>query len=79
LQNRVTDYFGSVGGGYYNRAGDDAGTAFNLCCATVAGSMNNAAGGAYATVPGGDLNSAAGTYSFAAGHEAKANHDGAFV
>jgi hypothetical protein len=39
----------------------------------------NTSGGWYATVPGGDQNSAAGHWSFAAGRQAKANHQGSFV
>ena len=40
--------------------------------------MENTNSGPYATVPGGDQN-LAGTNSLAAGHRAKANHDGTFV
>jgi hypothetical protein len=35
--------------------------------------------GLFATIPGGRSNVAAGQYSFAAGHRARAGHDGAFV
>ncbi len=47
--------------------------------ATVGGGDYNAASGYYATVPGGNGNVAFGNYSFAAGRQAKANHNGTFV
>ncbi len=61
----------TVGGGYLNTS-SGTGT-------TVGGGDQNTSSGDFATVPGGLLNSAAGTYSFAAGHQAKANHQGSFV
>jgi hypothetical protein len=84
--NVASGQLATVGGGSMNEAGWDyatvgggfdntAGAAFS----TVAGGDVNAANGLSATVPGGSLNSAAGDYSFAAGQQAKANHDGAFV
>jgi adhesin HecA-like repeat protein len=60
-----------VGGGAINVA--SGGTA------TVSGGVNNSASGINATVPGGAVNVAAGISSFAAGNQAKANHDGSFV
>jgi len=45
----------------------------------VGGGEYNFASGANSTVPGGSQNTAAGDYSFAAGHNAKANHQGSFV
>ncbi len=47
--------------------------------ASVAGGGANLASGNSATVAGGVANEAIGDYSFAAGRQAKANHDGAFV
>jgi archaellum component FlaC len=46
---------------------------------TVGGGIDNTASGLIATVPGGAGNTASGEYSFAAGRNAKAEHDGAFV
>jgi len=46
---------------------------------TVGGGAGNTASGAQATVPGGNFNEASGDFSFAAGRNAKAIHDGAFV
>jgi trimeric autotransporter adhesin len=92
--NKVNDIGGTVGGGADNRAGntnltlDDAtwatvaGGASNAASgsgAAVAGGESNTASGVKATVPGGDLNVAAGDFSLAAGRQAKANHQGAFV
>ncbi len=68
--NRVTESYGTVGGGRANIAG---------YIATVAGGENNTASGSFSTVPGGSGNTAAGSTSFAAGARAKANHEAAFV
>jgi hypothetical protein len=46
---------------------------------TIGGGYDNANNGNYATVPGGKGNVANGTYSFAAGQQAQALHEGAFV
>lgn len=92
--NRVTDNYGTVGGGHSNQAGDNSGGTGDSSYATVSGGIFNTASGSYATVgggngnaaseqgatvPGGDYNTAAGVFAFAAGHRAKANHNGAFV
>jgi len=61
-----------VGGGSENIAGPSGSS-------TVGGGVKNIAAGFTATVPGGRLNEAIGNLSFAAGNQAKANHDGAFV
>jgi len=63
--------FATVSGGIANTAGNEH--------ATVGGGISNTASGKRATVPGGQENTAAGDYSFAAGWQAKADHDGAFV
>ena len=75
-----------VGGGVYHNASGYA--------ATIAGGFNNGAAGDYstlgggvynyvsglrATIPGGFNNRASGLDSFAAGSQAQAGHDGAFV
>jgi trimeric autotransporter adhesin len=107
--NRVTDNYGTVGGGAGNQAGDSAGTVDDPQMATVGGGLRNfargeaatvgggfandaqgdnslvgggagnTASGIQATVPGGFDNTAAGTRSLAAGTQANAIHDGAFV
>jgi hypothetical protein len=76
-----------IGGGWDNHSTNGienviAGGANN----TVAGNISSIGGGAYntvlgygGTVPGGYNNLASGTYSFAAGQNAQALHDGAFV
>jgi hypothetical protein len=60
-----------IGGGFMNSVGGQS--------ATIGGGQNNQANGACATVPGGATNIADGIYSFAAGQQAQALHQGAFV
>lgn len=78
--------WGAVSGGYGNTASGEyatvSGGAFNTASesnATVGGGYDHTASGFSATVPGGEGNTASGSYSFAAGRQAKAIHDGAFV
>jgi hypothetical protein len=59
-ENRVTDHYGTVGGGYRNRAGDNAGLTNDRLSATVSGGQYNIASGYSATVGGGDTNTASG-------------------
>ncbi len=59
--NRVTDDYGTVGGGWANQAGDDAGTTTDAGWATVGGGFRNTASGPYATVGGGESNTASGS------------------
>jgi hypothetical protein len=77
--NRVAQSFGTVAGGESNQAGDTAGAAATRSYATVGGGKANLASGLFSTVPGGSQNTASGLSSFAAGRNAKANHDGTFV
>jgi hypothetical protein len=65
--NHVTDHYGSVGGGYGNRAGDAAGTTTDSALATVGGGYRNAASGFISTVGGGLRNTASDNYSTVAG------------
>ncbi len=65
--NRVTDAYGTVGGGYANRAGNDAGTVIDRGFATVGGGGGNIASGLAATIVGGVANAASGTYSTVGG------------
>jgi hypothetical protein len=58
--NRVTDSFGTVGGGGGNQAGDDAGTTGGRSFATVGGGGSNISSGFGATVVGGVFNVASG-------------------
>jgi hypothetical protein len=71
LGNTAYGEAATVGGGEINHAGGTH--------ATVGGGWNNSAGGRYAVVPGGYVNTAHADHSFAAGRQAKAYHDGAFV
>jgi hypothetical protein len=65
--NRVTDWFGTVGGGIKNRAGNDDATPDNARFATVGGGDANTASNLASTVGGGSGNSASGTYSTVGG------------
>ncbi len=56
--NRVTDDYGTVGGGADNQAGDNAGTTADNPYATVGGGSGNTATGVWATVGGGYSNDA---------------------
>ncbi len=58
--NRVTDDYGTIGGGGNNQAGDNAGTSIDSTYATTGGGKSNTASGTVATVGGGLLNTAAG-------------------
>jgi len=69
--NGGSGFYATVGGGYGNFSSGEG--------AAVGGGVNNSAVANEATVPGGYQNIAAGQYSFAAGQNARANHDGSFV
>jgi hypothetical protein len=69
--NQATGINATVGGGDSNQA--------NGSFSSVGGGRQNIAAGDNATVPGGVLNAASGTSSFAAGQNASARNDGAFV
>lgn len=56
--HRVTDNYGTIGGGYNNRAGDNVGTTGDKTNATVSGGFGNVASGSYSTVGGGNVNTA---------------------
>jgi hypothetical protein len=60
--NRVTDHYGTVGGGYGNQAGGNLGLGF-ACFATVSGGWNNVASDQFAAVGGGNRNTASGSSS----------------
>ena len=65
--NLVTDQYGTVGGGYNNQAGDNAGTAIDKGQATVGGGYGNKATGLSSTVAGGWQNEANGRESTVGG------------
>jgi hypothetical protein len=69
--NLASAYGATIAGGELNAASDQ--------WATVCGGNENTASGTASMVLGGSYNLASGDYSFAAGYEAKAIHDGAFV
>ena len=65
--NRVTDHYGTVGGGFGNQAGDGQGTTLDKPFATVGGGWGNQAWGARSTIGGGFRNDASGTDSVVGG------------
>jgi hypothetical protein len=67
--NVVTDAYGVIGGGYANRAGNNAGETTDRPFATVSGGVVNVASGSGSTVSGGVFNHAAGTNSAVSGGE----------
>jgi hypothetical protein len=84
--NVASNYYAIVGGGWYNSASGYAATVgggyshgVSGSYSTIGGGFDNDASGDYATVPGGRDNEASGDHSFAAGHRAKATHEGSFV
>jgi hypothetical protein len=68
-ENRVTDDFGTVGGGVFNQAGDGIGTTSDRLNATVGGGYQNSASGSGTFVGGGWGNTASGAYATVAGGE----------
>ncbi|MHB9287614.1 tail fiber domain-containing protein [Halobacteriales archaeon Cl-PHB] len=84
--NQVTASAGTVGGGEGNVAGGNYATVgggdaneASGAHATVAGGQNNEATGQHSTVLGGYGNSATAPNAFAAGTNASADHEGAFI
>ena len=84
--NLATGDFSAVAGGFDNHVGGSSATAgggygniVNGAYAFVGGGYGNTAGGYGATVPGGYNNQANGEYAFAAGQNAQATNQGAFV
>jgi len=65
--NRVTDEFGTIGGGRGNQAGDNAGAVFDRVNSTVGGGYSNTASGYGSTVGGGEGNTADGSGSTVGG------------
>jgi Chaperone of endosialidase len=63
LFNRVTDNFGTVGGGIANTAGNNTGTVGDGSLATVGGGTFNTASGSSSTIGGGFGNNASGSDS----------------
>jgi hypothetical protein len=68
--NRVTDHYGTVGGGYANQAGDAGGSTNDRPFATVGGGLGNTASGPVSTVGGGTGNTASGFGSTVGGGNA---------
>ena len=84
--NIASGYASTVGGGDNNRAENNYATVTggqsNLAGtrhSTVGGGQGNEVTGLYGTIPGGLQNAVAGSLGFAAGLQAHADHNGAFV
>jgi trimeric autotransporter adhesin len=65
--NKVSDSYGTVGGGANNQAGDGAGTVDDATFATVGGGVANSATDDQATVAGGNTNGATGVRATVSG------------
>jgi len=84
--NRADGDRSTIGGGFGNLAsqirstvGGGSGNDAIGPESTVGGGFGNVASGTASTIPGGEGNEASGDFSFAAGRNAKAIHQGAFV
>lgn len=75
----IMDHYGTIAGGHNNQAGSQNAYVNDAAYATVSGGGSNTASGRGSVVPGGYNNEAMGDYSFAAGQNANALHEGAFV
>ena len=69
--NAASDYVTTVAGGLGNQS--------LIYGSAVGGGLDNSASGYAATIPGGVSNVASGSYAFAAGQQAQATNNGAFV
>jgi hypothetical protein len=67
FSNRVTDSYGTIGGGDGNRVGNDTGAADDAMAAAVVGGSVNTASGVAAFVGGGWSNTASGDYAAVSG------------
>ena len=65
--NRVTDHYGTIGGGYGNQAGDDGADQVSAAFTTISGGRSNTASGSESTVSGGRSNTASGNRSTVGG------------
>jgi hypothetical protein len=72
-QNNVQSQYGTISGGSLNSISLIGGAA------TIGGGSQNFVSGFFATVPGGLFNTANGDFSFAAGRQAKVQHQSSFV
>jgi hypothetical protein len=67
--NRVTDKYGTIGGGADNQAGDNRGSPSDATFATIGGGLSNTANSTAATVGGGYTNTITGTAATISGGE----------
>ena len=71
LSNSASGPQGTVAGGFFNFASAEQ--------SAVGGGFHNRAEGVLSMIPGGEFNHTGGDFSFAAGRQAHANNNGAFV
>jgi len=71
-RNRVTDDYGTIGGGGNNQAGNGGPDPGDAPYATVSGGQDNTAGGYAATVAGGEHNQAAADFATVSGGDTNA-------
>jgi hypothetical protein len=80
FENKITDDFGTIGGGTLNISGNNDGFSNNVLYTTVGGGNSNTASGGISTVSGGQLNSASGlAATVGGGYFNVANADSATV
>ena len=84
--NTAGGYASAIGGGLSNSAENNyttvaggTGNSASSNYATIGGGYGHNVTGLYGTIPGGRQNAVAGNFGFAAGLQAHADHDGAFV
>jgi trimeric autotransporter adhesin len=76
--NQILGEGSFIGGGGYD-GNNLIGNTINGNVSTISGGLANSVTSSYGTIPGGDHNAVSAAYSLAAGHRAKANHQGDFV
>lgn len=76
LDNRVTDHFGTIGGGFDNLAGNDDDDPGAAVGATVSGGTSNIASGVRSTVGGGTGNEATEEFATIGGGGGESGDDG---
>lgn len=78
--NKVTDHYGTIGGGFGNVAGNNNADFNDARGSTVAGGAGNQAGKKFTTVGGGNANFALGDYdTIAGGWNSQASGGGGFI
>jgi hypothetical protein len=69
----------NIAAGRYAAVGGGTGNEVSVEWGTIAGGYGNVVTATYGTIPGGSQNHVGGQYGFAAGYQARAEHQGSFV